>query len=104
MSCYRGSRGHCRAHQVGTPPRTLPAFKVTIGSGSAAFAGFQPVVIHCKAHRATRFAPFKSCIAEYPVKPLLLRLMLDQARTWHDHRKLDALGNTTALYHLRCGP
>src|SRR5690348_3817776 len=76
MSRDCGGGGHRRAHQMSTPRGTLPALKVAIGSGSAPFAGLQPVVIHRQAHRATRFAPFKARIAEYPVQPLLLCLML----------------------------
>src|SRR5688500_1327241 len=104
MSCYCRCGGHGRAHQVGAASWPLPAFKVAIGGRSATFTRFKTVIVHRKAHRTSRLAPFKSCVAEYPVQPLLLRLVLDQARTRHDHRKLDVFCNMPAFYDFRRSP
>ncbi len=42
----------------------LAAFKVTIGSGSAALLWRKRVGVHPKAHGATGFPPVESCLSE----------------------------------------
>src|SRR5690242_1680515 len=104
MTGHRRRRSHCRAYQMGSPPRPLPPLEITIGSRSATFTGRKPVVVHCKTHRASGFAPFEPRITKYLVETFLFRLLLDQARAWHNHGQLDAAGNTPALDHRGRGP
>ena len=51
----------------------------------AAFARLQLVVVHGQAHRAARLAPVEAGLAEDPIQPLLLGLVLHQTRPRHHH-------------------
>src|SRR5690606_28194104 len=84
----RGSR-HRRTDQVRASAGALPALEVAVRGRRTALARLEPVGIHCQAHRAARFAPFEAGVAEDPVEPLGLGLLLHQPRPGNDHHQLD---------------
>src|SRR3989344_4954684 len=80
-----------------TPALALPPFKITVGSGSAAFTRLQTVGIHGQTHLAAWLAPFEGRIPEYFIQPFVFSLRFYQSRPWHLHGKLDAGRNVYAF-------
>ena len=61
------------------------------------------VRVHCQAHGAARFTPFKTSFDKDLVQPFLLSLGLDQTGARHHQRLLDGAGNFAAFGHLGGG-
>src|ERR1044071_9142089 len=59
-----GGRRTGRACQMGPRPRALAADKIAVGSRDRALAGRNDLTVGGKAHRASRLAPFKTCIGK----------------------------------------
>src|SRR5690348_17935637 len=81
---------------MGAGAASLPSRKVAVRSGGAALSRRHEIAVHAAAHRASRFAPFKSGILEDPVEPLPLRHPLHRGRTRRDDGRDDgttATGN-----------
>ena len=95
---------HRRRYQVSATPLTLTPFEVSVRGRCAALARLKPIGIHRETHRTPRLAPFEARIQEYSVKSLRLGLCLDQPRSGHHHRKLNAIGHLFALGHRRRCP
>src|SRR4030095_14350142 len=96
MPGHRGSDRHRGAHEMGSPARTLAALEVAVRRRRATLARLEPVVVHRKAHRAARLAPFESRIAEHAVQSFTLGLCLHESRSRNDHRELHARCDTAA--------
>src|ERR1700680_2078750 len=71
---------------MGAPAPALAALEVTVGGRGTALPGLQDVGIHPQAHRAARYAPVKSGVAEDTVEALGLGLGLDLLGSGYDHR------------------
>ena len=100
-----GDRRCCRHRgrdKMGAAPKTLPALKVAVRGRGAALARRQPIGIHRKAHRAAGLAPFEPRGQKYRVETLGFRLLLDEARTRHDHA-IDGPGDVLARDDFRGG-
>src|SRR6185369_12046939 len=74
MTGNRSRGGHRRAHEMRAPARTLAPLEIAIGRRRAALAGRQLVLVHAKAHRAPRLAPFETRCNENLVEPFLFSL------------------------------
>ncbi len=94
--------GNCRRSRHGgrdemrAALEALAALEVAVRGRGAALFGFQPVIIHRKAHGAARLAPVKSGGNENLVEALGLRHFLDEAGARNNHR-VNAGGNLFAL-------
>src|SRR5689334_7795728 len=64
MTSHCSGRGHRGTHEVRAAAGTLAAFEIAVRRGRATLAGFEPVVVHREAHRASGLAPFEARIAE----------------------------------------
>ena len=86
---------------MGAATVALSAFEIAVAGGRTTFTGFELVGIHGQTHRATRFAPFKTCRLKNGVQAFALGLFFDQTRTGHDHGQLHILGHflSEALDH-----
>ena len=93
VTMNRCSCSHGRADQMGSPARTLTAFKIAVAGGCATFAGLQPVGIHGQAHGATRLTPFKTGGRKDLVQPFALGLLLDESRARHNQSQLHVFRN-----------
>jgi len=98
----RRRRRHRGGHEMGAALKTLAAFKVAVRGRGAALARRQPIGIHRQAHRAAGFAPLEPRGEKNRVETLGFRLLLDEARTRHDHA-VDGPGDVLARDHLGGG-
>src|SRR5437867_2205678 len=64
----RGARRHRGTDEMRAAAAALPAFEIAVRRRRAALAGFEPVVVHREAHRASGLAPFETGVAENPVQ------------------------------------
>src|SRR5690554_1426737 len=95
MARYSSGCCHRGAHQMGTPAKALPAFKVTVGCGRTVLALSQFVSVHGQTHGTARVAPFKASFQENAIQPFLFRLGFYQTGTRHHHRLLETISNLT---------
>src|SRR4029079_16179957 len=65
---------------------TLSPVEVAIRRRRRAFACFQRIGIHAKAHRASGLAPFEPGVPEDTIEPFLFGSRLDALRAWDDKR------------------
>src|SRR5579862_5736839 len=84
MTAERRGGGHCRAHQMRAPTRTLPPLEVPVRCRPAALAGLELIAVECGAERAAGGSPFEAGICENAIKAFGFRLALDALRTWND--------------------
>src|ERR1700686_1087914 len=82
----RYCRCRCRGwtRQVGARPRPLAADEIAIGGRDRALTGGHGFAVGRQAHRASRLAPFKTCIDKEPIDTLGNRVPLHGFRTRHD--------------------
>src|ERR1041385_6569661 len=85
MSLDRGRDGHGRRHEMRPATGPLAPFEITIAGRGAALSWLKYVGIHRQAHTETGFAPLTSPLFDQPTEPCLSRLLLPQARPWHNH-------------------
>mmetsp|Transcript_63960 Transcript_63960/g.169297 ORF Transcript_63960/g.169297 Transcript_63960/m.169297 type:complete len:585 (-) Transcript_63960:74-1828(-) len=93
---HRGGRRHGGAQKVGAAPSPLTALEVPVRGRGTTLLRQQHVRIHAEAHGTARLAPVETGLLEDHVETLRLRLLLDPARPWDDHR-VDAVGDLPSL-------
>ena len=76
---------HFRRYQMCTAPSALSSFKITIAGRSAPLSRFKLIRVHCKAHTATRFSPFKSGVEKNLIQSLCFSLPFYDATAGDDH-------------------
>lgn len=96
----RGDR-HRRRHQMGSPARSLTAFKIAIAGGGATFTRLQDVGIHGQTHAASGLSPFESCFTKYAIKAFRFRLLFDESGP-RDHHGMHGLGHSFPLGKAGC--
>src|SRR5665213_597920 len=79
----RGSRGTCRAGQMGTRARALAADKIAVGGRDRALPGSHHFAIGGQTHRTAGLAPLEARLGEQFVEPFGDRIALDGFRTRH---------------------
>src|SRR5208283_2276678 len=88
--------------EMGAALKTLAALKIAVRGRGAALTRRQLVRVHRQTHRTTGFPPLESSGQKYGIKSLGFRLLLDEARTRHDHG-IDGASNMLARDHLGGG-
>src|SRR5262245_50292880 len=86
---------------MGARARSLPADEVAVGSGDAALARRNGLVVHGKAHGAAGLAPLKAGGLEHLIQALRLGLPFDVLRSRY-HPGPNRGGNPPPLGHRGC--
>src|SRR5690554_3500957 len=74
-----GSGHHGGRHQVGSRTRSLTALEITVGGGSAAFAGWHQIAVHAYTHGTARLTPLQARLTKNAIESLGFGLSLHLA-------------------------
>src|SRR5689334_17436047 len=103
MPGHGGGGRHRRTDEMGPAARALATLEVAVRRRRAALARLEPVVVHRKAHRTTRLAPFESGIDEHAIQSFAFGLRLYETRTGHHHREPHIFRDAATARDRGCG-